>query len=454
MNVKKIQYQISNLNLLKKQVSVSVLAIIIYGYGLFPGRVYIDSAQLFSMMRNNESSDQWTALFYRYLQITSVNGRYLFSSALFSATLLYASLIWFVNSFKVSESNRLWTFTVVAMSPFMGIFGFTVGHDVTASVGILILIGYSLREKANHRFTLKFLAFFITFLLCATSLIGLLAIFGFSLKIFLQNEKILALLLICVALLSIFSSSAILRVNHHDKNLILMSILGDLKCVAQQPMAKITPTQWVRLQNYGNMQEWKAPKSCALADYSFFALKNASDSPMEIFILWKDIAQENYQIVLMARIQRSSVSLPPLFFRSPPNMFSVSYDEPVGVGSASDLQIAPDLFKTSIDSSLFIGQSLPMQLPLQSLLLLLAFIFNQRSDIWGWGGLWLSLTLIFGRKVTSKSRGLFLLDLLPLVILHVGLVFFTPSPSPRYVMPSILIGLSVVVSRVFLKMRS
>jgi len=242
--------------------------------------------------------------------------------------------------------------------------------------------------------------------------------------------------------------SSVLQVSHHSEKLYLANVLGDMKCIAQHPDAVISENQWNELTKLGSIELWKEPKSCWLADYSYFALESASVNSGKTLSLWKELFIQNPQISIVSRIQRASVALPPIFFSPPPNMIEMNYSLPVGLGTQDDLQKFSELFKTSVDSKYFQNKELPVQSALESLLLFVALIFNQNSQIWGWAGLWISIALIFGRRLTKLSRTQFVLALLPLIFTHVVIVLASPAPNPRYLMSSTLLGITLLIARV------
>jgi hypothetical protein len=72
---------------------------------------------------------------------------------------------------------------------------------------------------------------------------------------------------------------------------------------------------------------------------------------------------------------------------------------------------------------------------------LLGFLVNQASWFWGWGGLWILflLYLLHTRFQTIRIRNRILL-FSPLGLFHFLLFILMPDPTPRYVLPTILLG--------------
>jgi hypothetical protein len=238
-------------------------------------------------------------------------------------------------------------------------------------------------------------------------------------------------------------------VNRSSDNLALTSLLGDVKCIAQHPDAKITQQQWEALDKFAQESEWRSPTSCWIADNAYFALSEASKKPREFILLWAKLASQNPQISIMAHIQRASVALPPIFFSPPPNMIENNYAIPIGSGPKDDLQRYSELFKTSVDDAPSKKSRLPFQSPFEYFVLFFTFIFNQHSAIWGWAGLWLATIFIFGTKISGLKVKDLSLSLSPLITMHLAMVLVAPAPNPRYLMATILVGISFSLAIIF-----
>jgi hypothetical protein len=423
--------------------TVGVLSYIAYGYGLFPGRIYKDSATMFQLMSEGQSTDQWSALYFWFISLISNKGEFPFLSALICAALLYISLFLFVDALPIQEENKEKILVLIIVTPFVGVFGFTIGHDVTATSGILLLLRALFLMKKSKLPKKELLSVALGVVLSSTSILGCAAVFGFSLVLFFRNRRLISILSLSISAALTLGSASLLSIERSEIDLSIAAILGDLKCIAQHPDSKIEDKNWEDLIKLAPKEAWLEPKSCTIADHAFFALEKASRSKYEVVKTWISIARDNPQIMLQARIQRASNVLPPVFFRSPPNMFDTSYSNPVGASAGSDLQIAPDLFKTSVDLPINEVNELPQQKILETAVLLPTFILNQRSDLWGWGGFWLTLTFLLIIIRFRNAAGSHLVNLIPLFCVHWTLIFFSPSPSPRYVFASILVGIVI-----------
>jgi hypothetical protein len=332
----------------------------------------------------------------------------------------------------------------------------TVGRDTVATSGMLLLTSQLIRfseGKSLNSWSQK-LIFSISLILSSMSIVGSVFLLTLSLVFLFKSRKLAGATIFIIVTFNLTLMTTALQVNHYPEKLYLANVLGDMKCIAQHPDAVISEIQWEELSKLAPVDLWKEPKSCWLADYSYFALKSASLNSENTLSLWKNLFMQNPQISIISRIQRSSVALPPILFSPPPNMISMDYSQPVGLGTQDDLQKFSELFKTSVDSDYFKESDLPLQAPLQSLLLFITLIFNQNSQLWGWAGLWLSACLLIGRRLTVLRRVDFTLTLLPIISTHFLLILASPAPNPRYLMASTLVGIVVVVARITTKFQS
>lgn len=444
----------SVLTFLKSRLNSSLLLVIpisFYAIALFPGRIYRDSTSLLELMRVGESSDQWTALYFRYLQVTTINGKFLFLNAVIGLLILTFSFYWFMNSLEITRKAFFTITFVIIASPFIGVFGMTVGHDTTTASGVLLLVGTLIRLKKFQNTKMQPAIVSIAILLCFTSFLGFTAILGFALALGLTKRKILSAVIISLTILVFFFGSSILRVQNAGEDLRLTSLLGDIKCIAQHQDANISNEQWVSINQLAPESDWKAQTSCWLADYAYFALGEASKNPTGTTKLWAELVAQNPQISIMAHIQRSSVALPPIFFSPPPNMIENNYAVPIGDGTADDLQKFSELFKTSVDDAPSKEMRLPLQGPFEYLALFMTFIFNQHSSFWGWAGLWLVAICILGRRNTGLTRRNLWLFMMPLTSMHLAMFFVSPAPNPRYLMATTIIGIAFFLHYVFEK---
>jgi hypothetical protein len=399
-------------------------------------------------MEKGESVDTWGATYFKILQIITFDGRYIHFMSIIIATTLYSSLYYFVSNLKISSKVKYFAGALFVLTPFVGVFAFTIGHDGLITSASLIYLTYLQKVGNNEIARLDRILVILAALLTSTSGLGVFLSLGFCFTLIVRKRLGLSALCLTLSAGLFLTGSSILGVEKSKFDMSIMGFLGDVKCIAQHPESVISDSQWSQLAVLGSISDWKEQHSCVVADYSFFAFENASNQKLSFIKLWKSLSTQNPQIALQARIQRTSVALPPPFFRNPPNMFDTSYENPVGKGAMSDLQIFPDLFKTSVDLPPAEKKQLVGQKLVESVVLLPTFLLNQRSDVWGWGGLWLLLALYCVSTILRYSWRNLLLLMMPLFALHAGIILFAPAPSPRYAFPSIFLGVFMVLVKI------
>jgi hypothetical protein len=104
-------------------------------------------------------------------------------------------------------------------------------------------------------------------------------------------------------------------------------------------------------------------------------------------------------------------------------------------------QISPGMLATA-ESKLFPPQKNPIQASLRSFVNVGAYILNQRTNFWGWGGMWLFLILImtaFGLRTYSFEL------IIGLLGTHVFLILWSPESDSRYVMSSVVTGFLTLI---------
>jgi len=123
----------------------------------------------------------------------------------------------------------------------------------------------------------------------------------------------------------------------------------------------------------------------------------------------------------------------------------LNIENPVGQGTNIALQKGPELLHPSIDDSL-LNKKFQITKPFEAIALLFSFLFNQASNFWGWGGLWLwPQVLYLAKRLHVNKFKTILRLLLPVLTTHLALVVTSPIPAPRYVMPSILMGIIMLL---------
>lgn len=415
-----------------------------YFISLFPSRNHWDTVETLRLSRNGQSLDQWTAIYFRYLELLSLGGKFAFFASLVGLIGLSYSTCFFIDSLPISKRGREIGTIIALATPFVGVFGMTLTHEVQTVTGSLILTGILLRRMQSNEYSSKAWFIFIAFIYCAMTFVGVLIISGYLISLMSRkNAMRYTILIVVIVVLNLFSSS-ILRVAKVDSATNLQSVLGDMKCITQHPDAVISPSQWKQLESFGEISKWKESVTCSTTSVTvLFTAPQVSNRERELISLWANLVRQNPQIALQARIQRAAMALPPPFFQSQPNFSSRNFLEPVGLGTQDDLQQWSPVFKTSNDDP-YQKENYPAPSflkPLEYVALLFAFIINGQSWFWGWGGLWfLIFTLVLITR-TQFSYGSISRILLPHVLTIIGLFVGSPVSDPRYAMSLTCVGI-------------
>jgi len=438
-------------NLIRGKFGLCITIFVLFFFAaLFPSRNHWDTVEILKLAREGGSMDQWTALYFRFLQILSINGKYAFIPAFVGLLSLGLAIIFFINSFSLSQRIKNIVVICVFATPFFGVFGMTLTHEVQTVTGTLFLTGIIIRRIYYPEMQSNKGLVSLSFLFCGMTFVGILIILGYLVaSVNKKNAARSFFIAIAIVIVNV-SSSALLHVTEVNSATKLQAVLGDMKCVAQHPDAVLTYAQWDRLIEYAPEKQWKEPNTCSDASRSLFVAPKIPGNELKVIRLWLELARQNPQIVLQARIQRAAMALPPPFFQSQPNFSSRNYLEPVGQGTQDDLQQWSPLFKTSNDDPYQKERfSQPSFLkPLEYLVLLPAFILNGQSWFWGWGGMWFVIFLFLLITRTKFSyKNIFRISL-PHVFTIIGLFVGSPISDPRYAMTLTMTGF--ITSIVFL----
>ena len=422
---------------IKRNRLICFLLIIFWYISLYPGRLSYDSSEAIRMIQRGESTSLWTNSFFHFLRITSFFGNQIYIPSLICICGLAFSLGYFISSIGLSVRIRSFASIAVFSSPLFGVFGVTVSHDVFQAIGIILLISIELRKQKNLDISRVTKCILVTSLLMSHFgiFLGIFYILRlFFIKKFKENFLFILLFLI------IYSISS-LGITKFDNSWYYVPMITDIKCIAQHPDAELSDTDWQKLRILAPENEWKNPVSCRIGDYLVSALPSIQIynlSRTEWIKLYLNSITHNPYIFIYAHIQRSTVALPPPFFQSPQNQVSRDYLKPIGFGSNSELQQGLELLHTSIDE-ISVANRISILKPFEYLALLPAFLVNQASWFWAWGGLWLwPIAFLWHKK--SKGVSNMFATLYPIILLHLFLFALSPVSSGRYVMSTILLG--------------
>ena len=426
----------------------------IYWIALYPARFGIDINHLIEAYQKNSSVAQWTATWYRFFQLISLNGNFVGLASLVGMALYAVSLECYLRAFSRSKKTLDLSRALFAFSPFYGVYGMTLDHNLYTVIGAINLVTLlKLKKWQPQGLTLfkstsfRFLWLTLSFLFIQMTHQGALLAIVFSIFYF----HIRSMIVIGVIVVYTLASPKILDVSNRWENMRLFPFVADIKCVVQHQEVELSESQLSLLERMGKVAEWKKPLSCAVADHAFFALKDTRISSREVIQLWAELTMKYPQIVITAHIQKSAMALPPPFFRGQPNMMPTDSRIPAGQGTSVELQQWSELFKSSIDNELLKSNRPSITVLLEPLPLLMAFVFNQNSAFWGWGGMWMMFyfILIFTHERKARKE-LFQVSLL-LMSLSIVLFFVSPISSPRYAYLQIVIGILSLLDFIFAK---
>ena len=420
----------------------SIAAAIFWYISLFPGRIGSDPVQSVLLMKQGESTDWWTGIFFWFLKISTFNGQSIWLASLISIAILYLSVYFFIFSLPVKLDTLQKTLFIICATPIFGNFGVNINHDVFFSSGVLLVLGLSLRHiyVPNTPPRYSVIGYAIILLLNAKTgylIIGLLLIY-----LALTRVKKIIVLAFGLFTVIIFLISG-LGITKSTVPIHFLPALADLKCVAQHPEARITNQEWQYLGSIADVTEWKLPKTCSSMDIAIGSLRSKKLDELnskEFVTNYFNIATRNPAIVIQAHLQRSSQALPPPFFQGPENQVDRNIQNPVGLNTNTALQLGPSVLHPSIDYPDFKVENGILK-AFESFVLFFSFLVNQASWFWGWGGLWLwpiFIFILFSLNVRRPTN--LLLLTYPLLANHLFLVLVGPIPAPRYVMSTILTG--------------
>ena len=149
----------------KSFIFVLIIFVMFWYLAMFPGRLGYDYALAIRMIQDGKTTDWWTALFFWFLKITSFSGKSIFLPSLIGILSLAFSIFYLISTLPTTMTIKKYAVLGIFMTPFFGVFGVTVSHDVFQTVGIIMLVGIELRflqqKEINNKslFGASFFAF-------------------------------------------------------------------------------------------------------------------------------------------------------------------------------------------------------------------------------------------------------------------------------------------------------
>ena len=421
-----------------------VFPFMLWYLSLFPGRLSGDTSQAIELLRNGESTDWWTGIYFQFLRISTLNGRFLFLASAITLATLFASVVFFVNSMPISVKHKPNILLLVLLSPLTGAFGVNVSHDVFQASSILIVTGIEFRIIERNFFMNKS-DFVIEGLLVLTVFMthfGLILAVYHVLQIMRLRELRIASMVALGLALTYFVGG--IQVDKSEMKSLVYPMVTDLKCIVQHPDATVNQEDWKVLSRMAPIEEWKKKVICRDQVNLLGALPSLNLSAIDSKTLTKlyfRLGSQNPYILVYQHLIRASVVLPPPFFRAPDNQIAYNREEWIGFDSNSELQNGPELLHTSIDVSDF-KTNLEFIKPFEYLAMFSVFIVNQASWFWSWAGLWMYPIVVVLVLLRKRSGNSYWMVMTPTLLLSSFLLLLSPQASGRYVMGTIIVGLA------------
>ncbi len=438
-----LENQLNNSALIKRlKPFVPDIFIVFFWYLVFfPGnRMSVDSASTLDAIQQGESTSVGTAIYFRYLQIFSLNGEALFFLSLINILTFYFASRFFCLKMFDNQPNRILFFRIFLISPFFGFFGGMIQHELQFVSGCLILLALLKRVKFSglkRTVNLSSIGIACLGMLLANCrwdgiVISLLFVF-----MFVPKKLLLKVVISSTFLILVLSQSTLLKVDKMPSAFKFAPLIGDIKCISSDPLVRLSARDLRFLNNLAgdNFSKLFEPTACSLADHGFFVFESFQYSDVEFMKGYFSIALKNPMLILNAHIERGRQVLPPILFRSPPNMFDFVNDE-TQFPSNKRPGILSTLKLTEPNNSFQELQGI-----LQSVLNLPAYLINQRSSVFGWGGLWVFIVLTlnwFSTQFVSRKQIIIILS-------HLTFLFLTvPSIDARYIFLEMYLGILII----------
>lgn len=403
-------------------------------------------------MKNGSSTDWWTALYWWFLRLSTFNGTTIAVASLISACILALSIWWLIGGLPGSTRNKQLTYLFILSTPIYGGFAVNVSHDVLQVSASIILVGTQIRIIQRSPILWKkriFLELSAAALLLTTQSGPAIICVYLIVLLFQRNVKLAVYIAVFSSATYLVSGIGVVDVKKWGP---LLPVIGDLKCVAQHPEARISSEEWRILTKIAPRSEWTDATNCSLIDDQIATFKSTDFTSVnldgELIKIFLTVTMKNPAIVATAHIERASQALPPPFFKGPKNQVDLNPEIPVGLNTNIALQSGTELLHPSIDEE-SVNLKIKIFKPLEFLAQGQIFLVNQASWFWGWGGFWLWPILIYllkNLKIRKISEFFYVTS--PIVTLHLFLIILISTPLGRYVMATIIIGLILLLNLV------
>jgi hypothetical protein len=414
--------------------------------GLYPGRLGYDGGVALEYINKGESTDIWTSQYFIFLKFITFNGTTLAIASLSGLVVLAISFKFWLTSIELILNVRSSKFIQLILLPIIIFFGLTVSHDSFLASGILLITGQALRKASRP--TANRVQTWINLLACfslSLSYLGLaVLIFYLIVLAFGRNFRSFSTSLLLTLALAILGATF---VNHQSTPpRYLFPLVADLKCIAQSSAAQLDQTDIVFLTSLKDLSEWKKQIPCDNTDPVNSYLENVANGKVTTVDFLKGyfaIADKNPAIVLGSHFLKSREAIPFPFSSPPKAAVELPNDGILGQHSDKSLINGPDFLHVSIDSPRYI-QEISILKPVQAILLFVGFMYNSSSSYWSWGGFWIWFIVLAGLIAKKRRNSINMYAFLaPTLLLHLFLIYLGPISAPRYVLSTILMGLSM-----------
>lgn len=442
-----------------KFIFLSFLISIFWYLALFPGRLGADTAGAIRLIKAGETTDVWTALYFKFLRFTTFEGRSVALTSIIQLTILALTIYWCMIALPITRKNLEISYIIFILTPFFGAFGMTIAHDNLQVSGLMLLLGIEIRIIQNIELSWKTIltVYGSSICLLLTTHTGVY-IALISLLILAARKRIFESIMLMFLIL-IVSTTSLIGVTTSLYNGVSViptsqikywSFIADLKCVTQHPQADISIKDWKTLEKISTAKKWKDPISCESSDKAVNSLDLQNSTfnfqSVEFLKTYMGLTARNSAIVVMAHIQRGRGLLPPPFFQAPENQIPLDTRIPIGLGTNTALQSGPEVFHPSNDEPL-VSYDFKWLKPFNFIAQIPIFLLNQASWFWGWAGFWLwPIMLYWLWKLKIRSFKKLILSLYPVLALHCILFIVVPSSLARYYMITIILGVLLTIT--------
>ena len=427
-----------------------IFAILFFWYvALFPGRIGYDGSLALRMMRSGQSTDIWTSAYFLFLKITTFNGREIFIASLIGISSLAFSLYTLAKTLIHRPSTLQNSLMLLFAVPPFGVFALTVGHDVFLASGIILIVSHEIGIMQGIKVTIarKYFLTLATSIFLSVDFLGLYVLGLYLLTLVLRKDYLRFLICVSITIL-IYVLTNHFVVHERTPPRYLYPLAADLKCVAQQPGARLDKIDWKFLEELTTREKLINVAPCNNTDPTVDLLKKIDTGEIKVSQFLRGytrIANHNPSLVIASHIARSEEALPAPFFPIPKSAISIDSSRSIGIATDASLINGPDFLHISIDDSRSKLNIFPLRV-LESIALAYTFLFNISSWLWGWGGLWFWIVVAFLIRIPIKTKGIRkIIPLYPILAVIIALFYLGPISAPRYVMSIILIGIYFLI---------